>query len=203
MQGMWMSDCSREPRAVSPAQPSAALARRTRMRRLAMNGLFLAMALVLSVLERWIPVQAVIPIPGVKLGLANIITLFILFYADWTDAAIVSVLRCLLAAFAFGGLSSLMFSLSGAALALPAMMLAKKLYPAWVSVIGISISGAAAHNLGQLGMASLTMKSAAVFGYLPVLSSAALLMGTLTALVAIPFFRAMEGTGLVKAKERL
>ena len=178
-------------------QTSTVRAQHLRMRRIAMNGLFIAMAVVLSILERWIPIQAVIPIPGVKLGLANIVTLFVLFYADWTDAALVSVLRCLLAAFAFGGLSSLMFSLSGAVLALPAMMLAKRFHPAWISVIGISISGAAAHNLGQLGMAALTMKSTAVFGYLPVLSGAALLMGTLTALVAIPFFHAMERTGLV------
>ena len=154
------------------------------------RSLFIAMAVVLSVLERWIPIQAVIPIPGVKLGLANIVTLFVLFYADWTDAALVSVLRCLLAAFAFGGLSSLLFSLSGAVLALPAMILTKRFHPAWISVIGISVSGAAAHNLGQLGMAALTMKSTAVFGYLPVLSGAALLMGTLTALVAIQIGRA-------------
>ncbi len=200
---MWMSAYSKQTHAAANQSAGgvadAAQARRIRMRRLAMNGLFLAMALVLSVLERWIPVQAVIPIPGVKLGLANIITLFILFYADWVDAAVVSALRCLLAAFAFAGLSSLLFSLSGAALALPAMMLAKRFYPSRVSLIGISISGAAAHNLGQLGMAALTMRSAAVFGYAPVLSGAALVMGTLTALVAIPFFRAMEGTGLVKS----
>lgn len=181
-------------------QTSTVRAQHLRMRRIAMNGLFIAMAVVLSILERWIPIQAVIPIPGVKLGLANIVTLFVLFYADWTDAALVSVLRCLLAAFAFGGLSSLMFSLSGALLALPAMMLTKRFHPVWMSVIGISISGAAAHNLGQLGMAALTMKSVAVFGYLPVLSGAALLMGTLTALVAIPFFHAMERTGLVEKR---
>jgi predicted membrane protein len=102
-----MSAYSKQPHAAANQSAGgvadAAQARRIRMRRLAMNGLFLAMALVLSVLERWIPVQAVIPIPGVKLGLANIITLFILFYADWVDAAVVSALRCLLAAFAFAG----------------------------------------------------------------------------------------------------
>lgn len=195
-----MSDC--DETSIPVKRPSRAEEqsrhRHDRMRRLAMNGLYIAMALVLSVLERWIPVQAVIPVPGVKLGLANIVTLFILFHANWKDAALVSLLRCLLAAFAFGGMSSLLFSLAGATLALPAMMLAMRVYPKWVSLIGISISGAAAHNVGQLGMAALVMKSGAVFGYLPVLSGAALVMGTLTALVAHPFFLAMERTGLVK-----
>lgn len=195
-----MSDCNEKRSAASLPLDGSFPSRRARMRRVAMNGLFLAMALVLSILERWIPIQAVLPIPGVKLGLANIITLFILFYADWTDAAMVSVLRSFLAAFAFGGMSSLLFSLSGALLALPAMMLSKRLYPTWMSVIGISICGAAAHNLGQLVMAALTMRSAAVLGYLPVLAGAALLMGTLTSLVAIPFFSAMEKTGLVQKR---
>jgi heptaprenyl diphosphate synthase len=170
-------------------------------RRLALNGLFIAMAMVLSVVERWVPLTALIPIPGVKLGLANIVTLFLLFYASWTDAAAVSILRCLLTALMFGGMSSLLFSLGGALLALPAMMLARTGYPRWFSVIGISVAGAVGHNLGQLGMAALTMKSLAVFSYLPVLLGAALLMGTLTALVAGSFFPAMERTGLVGRKE--
>lgn len=186
-----MSDCDKGNRDMSAD-------RHGMLRRLALNGLFIAMAMVLSVVERWIPITALIPIPGVKLGLANIVTLFLLFYATWTDAAAVSLLRCLLTALMFGGMASLMFSLGGALLALPAMMLAKAGYPRWFSVIGISVAGAVGHNLGQLGMAALTMKSVSVFSYLPVLLGAALVMGTLTALVANPFFSAMEHTGLVK-----
>lgn len=188
-----MSDCDK-------ANRDAAAQRHGLLRRLALNGLFIAMAMVLSVVERWIPITALIPIPGVKLGLANIVTLFLLFYVFWTDAAAVSLLRCLLTALMFGGMASLLFSLGGALLALPAMMLAKAGYPRWFSVIGISMAGAVGHNLGQLGMAALTMKSLAVFSYLPVLLGAALVMGTLTALVAGPFFSAMERTGLVRRK---
>lgn len=172
------------------------------LRRLSMNGLFIAVAVVLSVLERWIPISAVLPLPGVKLGLANIVTLFLLFYAGWEDALVVIVLRCLLGAFAFGGMSSLLFSLTGALLALPAMLLATRLHPKWFSLAGVSICGAAAHNLGQLTAASFAMKSAAVFSYAPVLAGAALLMGTLTALVAHPFFQTMERSGLVRRSTR-
>jgi len=179
------------------ADSDFAAVRHRRIKRLALNALFLAMAMILSVVERWIPVTALIPIPGVKLGLANIITLFILFYASWTDAFVVSLLRCLLTALLFGGMSSLMFSLGGAFLALPVMMLFKAGHPKWFSLIGISVAGAAGHNIGQLGMAMLTLKSMAVIGYLPVLLAAAILMVTLTALVADPFFRAMGHTRLV------
>ena len=184
------------------AQPDFTARRHRMLRRLAMNGLFIAMAMVLSVVERWIPVTALIPIPGVKLGLANIITLFILFYAAWTDAVVVTVLRCLLTALLFGGMSALLFSLAGSLLAIPAMLLIKAGHPRWFSVIGISMAGAVGHNLGQLGMAVLTLKSTAVLGYLPILLGAAMLMGTLTALVADPFFTAMERTGLVKRSQQ-
>ncbi len=166
------------------------------MRRLALNGLFIAMAMVLSIAERWIPLTALVPIPGIKIGLANIVTLFILFHFSWVDAAVVSLLRCILAALMFGGMSSLMFSLSGAALALPAMMLIRLGYPRWFSLVGVSMAGAAAHNLGQLCMAAVVMKNLAVFAYLPVLFGSSLVMGTLTALAAYPFFRAMSRTGL-------
>ncbi len=168
------------------------------LRRLSLNGLFVAVAVVLSIMERWVPVSAVLPLPGVKLGLANIVTLFLLVYARWDDALVVILMRCLLAAVAFGGMSSLLFSLAGGLLALPAMMLAMRLHPKWFSLAGVSICGAAAHNLGQLAAATLAMKSFAVFGYAPVLAGAALLMGTLTALVAHPFFQAMERAGLVR-----
>ncbi len=204
-----MSGCDSSGRTGKPefhtenAQPDFTARRHRMLRRLAMNGLFIAMAMVLSVVERWIPVTALIPIPGVKLGLANIITLFILFYAAWTDAVVVTVLRCLLTALLFGGMSALMFSLAGSLLAIPAMLLVKSGHPRWFSVIGISMAGAVGHNLGQLGMAVLTLKSIAVLGYLPILLGAAMLMGTLTALVADPFFTAMERTGLVKRTQQI
>ncbi len=157
------------------------------IRRLALNGLFIAIAFVLSALERWIPITAVIPIPGVKLGLANIVTLMLLFYASWKDAFMVNIVRSFLTAFLFGSMASLIFSLAGAFVAIPAMMLAKTVYGRWFSVIGVSILGAVGHNLGQLLAAALTMRSFAVFAYLPVLLGSAILMGTLTALVASPF----------------
>jgi len=97
--------------------------RHATLHRIALNGLFISIAIVLSAVERWIPVTSIIPIPGVKLGLANIVTLFLLFFANWKDALLVGVLRCLIVAFLFGGMSSLLFALSGVLLAVPAMVL--------------------------------------------------------------------------------
>ena len=95
------------------------------MKKIALNGLLISLALVLSYIESLFPTSLIIPIPGVRLGLANIVTMFALFYLGFVSAMTISVLRCVLAALMFGGLSSLMFSLSGALLALIIMQVLK------------------------------------------------------------------------------
>lgn len=95
-------------------------------RRLALLGVLCALALALSYLERLLPLELLIPLPGVKLGLANVVTLFALWALGPWDALWVLVPRCLLGSL-FGGGASLFYSLLGGLFAFCAMVLAKKL----------------------------------------------------------------------------
>lgn len=168
------------------------------MKKLALNSMLISLALVLSYMERFIPLNLIIPVPGIKLGLANIVTMFALFFLGIPSAVTVTVLRCLLASFLFGGMSSLLYSLAGAFLALIVMIVLKTGYNKMFSLLGISIGGAAAHNTGQILMASLMMRNAAIFAYLPVLLLTGLATGLLTAIIAVNLFAIFEKTNGVK-----
>ncbi len=154
------------------------------MRRLVINSILISMAIILSYVERLIPVGIVIPLPGIKLGLANIITIFALFYLDIKAAVTINLLRCAISSLLFGGLMTFFFSFTGAMASLLVMILLKKGYEKYFSIIGISIAGAAAHNVGQLLLAYIILKSGGVFGYLTLLLLASLVTGLLTAVVA-------------------
>lgn len=162
------------------------------MKRLTLNSILISMALVLSFIERFIPLSLIVPIPGLKLGLANIVTMFALFYLDIHSAIIITVLRCVLSSLLFGGMSSLLYSLAGAFFSLIAMIVLKQGYHKVFSLLGISIGGAAAHNTGQILMASLMMKNASVFSYLPMLLISGLVTGMLTAIASVNLFRLFE-----------
>lgn len=167
------------------------------MKKITLNGLLISLALVLSFMERFIPLNLVVPLPGIKLGLANIVTMFALFYLGIPSAVTITVLRCVLASLLFGGLSSLAYSLAGAFLALVVMALLKFAYPNFFSLVGISTGGAAAHNTGQILMASLMMRNTAVFAYLPILLFTGIITGLLTAIVSVNLFSIIDKTNLV------
>ena len=109
-----------------------------------MCGILIALALALSFAERWFPLQLLIPLPGVKLGLANIVTLVALYRLRTRYAVCILIPRCILGAVFGGGITGLLFSLCGGSLALLAMALAKK--SGLFSVYGVSVLGAAAHS---------------------------------------------------------
>lgn len=154
------------------------------MKRLATNGILVALALIFSYLEKFIPVELIIPIPGIKLGLANIVTVVALLLLDFRSATVITVVRCVLANLLFGTPMSMLFALSGAIMALMVMTLLKRGYNRIFSVLGISAGGAAAHNIGQLAAAAVVMKSSAVFYYLPYLLIASVLTGFVTGVIA-------------------
>ncbi len=168
------------------------------MRKITLNGLLISVALVLSFMERFIPLNLLVPLPGVKLGLANIVTMFALFYLGVPSAITITVLRCVMASLLFGGMSSLLYSLSGAFLALIVMIILKLGYGKLFSLIGISMGGAAAHNTGQIIMASIMLKNTVVFAYLPVLLFTGLITGLLTAIISVNLFTIFEKTNSVK-----
>ena len=144
-------------------------------RRVALLGVFLAYAMIISLIERMIPLG--FTIPGIRLGLANVAVLLALYLFPISQALILMVLKCLLAALLSGSPASLLYSLSGSILSFLVMAALISLFtPAKVSPLGVSIAGAAFHNTGQILMACLLLESWLMLAYLPVL----LLVGTVT-----------------------
>ena len=147
-------------------------------RQVSFCAVLIALALALSYTERFIPLQLLIPLPGIKLGLANIVTLVILYLLKTRYAWIVMVCRCVLGAIFGGGITGLLFSLCGGILALCTMAIARK--QKWFSIYGVSILGAAAHNIGQIVAAMVLMNSIFVGAYLPYLLLVSLVTGLIT-----------------------
>ena len=149
-----------------------------------------ALALALSYMESFFPLALVIPLPGVKLGLANIVTVYALYALGAPSALAVLVVRCLLGSLFAGNASALIFSLLGGLCAMLAMIALHALPR--LSVYGVSVGGAAAHNCGQVAAAMLTLGSAAPLVYLPFLLVVSVFTGALTGFVASLLFRAMR-----------
>ena len=154
-----------------------------------------AMALALSYLENLFPLALAIPIPGVKLGLANVVTLFALFALGPGEALLILLARCFLGSLFAGNVNALLFSLLGGLCAMGTMILLAR--RRGLSVYGVSVGGAAAHNCGQIAAAALTLGSGAPLYYLPVLLAVSLLTGGLTGLAAACLFRGLRHTGLM------
>ena len=154
------------------------------MKKIAQGGLLVAVALVLSLIEKMFPLQAVIPIPGIKLGLANVVTLFALTVLGTRQAVVIVLCRVTLAAIFMGSITGFLFSLFGGLLALFVMRVLLVRAGTWFSLVGVSIGGAAAHNIGQICAAMLTLGTVDVAGYLPLLLLSAIPMGFVTGLTA-------------------
>ena len=160
-------------------------------KKLALCAVLTALALGMSTLESLFPVSVLVPLPGIKLGLANIVTVFALYRLGDIPALAILIARCLLGAMFAGNASALLFSLMGGVLAMLTMIVLRRVRG--LSVYGVSIAGAAAHNIGQICAAMVVLGGTAVLGYLPVLLGVSLITGTLTGFVASLLFRAMRG----------
>ncbi|MGN0635728.1 MAG: Gx transporter family protein [Acutalibacteraceae bacterium] len=149
-------------------------------KRLTVNALLTATALLLFLVEMQIP--PLTTIPGIKIGLANVVTLFSLAYCGKKNAAMILFTRILLGSVFAGSFSAFLYSLSGGILCYAAMCIAMHFLqkPLWP----VSVFGAVAHNIGQLAAAALLMQTASVFWYLPYLLLAAILSGTFTGICA-------------------
>jgi len=152
----------------------------SRTRSIAITSIFVAFAVMLSFLERLLP--APVPLPGIKLGLANIIVIIFLYRFNLREAFKVQALRILLFSALFGGISSALYSFAGGMLSLGVMALFKK--PGIFSVIGVSIVGGVFHNIGQLAIAALVVQSVGLLGFLPALIISGQITGFVTGLVA-------------------
>ncbi len=149
----------------------------------ALYGLLTALALILSWLEAQIP--AFFAVPGVKLGLPNLVIVFALYRLRPATAAAISLLRVALVALLFGSALSLAYSAAGAVLSFAVMLLLKR--SGRFGCTGVSVAGAVAHNLAQIAAAALLLETPSLAWYFPVLcvsgTAAGVCIGLLAALL--------------------
>lgn len=151
---------------------------RSKTHRMVLIALLTALAIALMAVERLIPFT--VAIPGVKLGLANVVTLTALYLFNWRDTLTIILLRVLLGSLILGSFSAFMFSLGGALLAFAVMAVLTAYLPRLFSTVGVSICGAVAHNVGQLLVAGVVVQNLRIVSYLPVLLIAAVGTGLVT-----------------------
>lgn len=164
--------------------------KKKKVNQMTLCAILVSMALVLSYIEHFIPLQMFIPLPGVKLGLANIVTLMALFFLGTKSAFTILILRCILGSVFGGGISGLAFSLTGGILAMTIMYMFKTCKG--ISIYGVSVLGAAAHNIGQILVAVFLMGSVYVIGYLPYLLLVSVFTGLATGSVCAGVFRILK-----------
>ncbi|WP_338623440.1 Gx transporter family protein [Selenomonas sp. TAMA-11512] len=152
--------------------------RTEKITRLAM---LLALSLVLFIVELQIPFLPAVP--GLKLGLANVVTLFLLWYFPFREVVLVLAARVLLASFFAGGVSTLAFSLAGGLLAVCGSACLHRLYPD-ASMLMIGILGAILHHTGQIAVAVLLLTTTDVLYYYPFLLGASFVTGSVTGCIA-------------------
>ena len=141
-------------------------------KRVTLYSAFLVLALSLSFLESLIP--PVILVPGIKLGLANLAVIYLIYKNDYFGAILVNLARIILSCLLFSGFNTFIYSIFGAALSLIVMCVFKKIKA--FSIITVSCMGAVFHNLGQI-LASLIFMPVTVFYYLPVLVVTGIITG--------------------------
>lgn len=148
--------------------------------RVAYFGVFTALALIFSYVETLIPFN--FGIPGVKLGLANLIIVIALYKMKLSEVYLLSVVRVLLNGFIFGNYFSIIYSLAGGLLSLTVMALLRK--QKGFSILGISMAGGVMHNIGQLLIAMFIVETFSVAYYVPVLLISGLLTGLAIGIVS-------------------
>jgi len=148
--------------------------------RVAYFGVFTALALIFSYVETLIPFN--FGIPGIKLGLANLIIVIALYKMRLSEVYLLSIVRVLLNGFIFGNYFSIIYSLAGGLLSLTVMALSKK--QGGFSVMGISMAGGVMHNVGQLIIAMMIVETFSVVYYVPVLLVSGLIAGCVIGIVS-------------------
>lgn len=150
-------------------------------KKIAYLGLLIALAFVLSYVEFLIPIN--LGIPGVKVGLANLVIIVAMYTIGEKSAFFLSMVRILLVAFTFGNLAAMLYSLAGGLLSYFVMLFAKKMDV--LSAKGVSVLGGIFHNVGQILVAMMILETAQLIYYLPVLLIAGTVSGLFIGLLAV------------------
>jgi heptaprenyl diphosphate synthase len=144
-------------------------------KKVAMLGLCIALAMIMSYIEVLVPLS--FAVPGIKMGLANIVIIFVLYKIGTKEAILVSLIRVILVSLLFSNVMAMAYSIAGAVLSLSVMWLLKKTDR--FSFVGVSIAGGIMHNVGQIIMAVILLGTEQIALYLPVL----IITGTITGVV--------------------
>lgn len=158
--------------------------------------LALSLGLSLHVIERMLPLPA-LPFPGVKLGLANLVSLGAIFWFDYSQGLTLIILRCVLASFFGGGFSAFLYSLSGALISFHLIRTLAYLFPNAFSLPILSVAGAVAHNISQIALSCLLMQTLSLLIYLPVLIIAGSISGLAIGFTALILIRGLSASGLL------
>ena len=166
-------------------------------RRVSSGAMLVALAMIFSYVESLIPIN--LGIPGIKLGVANLVTVTGLYILAPMEVLLVVILRVLLVGFMFGNGMSILYSLAGAALSMTVMTLMVMLLLKRIkgfSMIGISIAGGVSHNIGQIVVAMCVLENTKLIYYLPVLMIAGTVTGILIGVVSRKILPAVsQGAG--------
>lgn len=147
----------------------------------AYSAMFVALALIFSYVEVLIPFN--FGIPGVKLGLANLVVVTGLGYLDKRQVFIILAARIFLVSFMFGNMSMLIYSLAGGVLSFAVMCILSHIKG--FSVIGVSVAGGISHNIGQLVVAMCVVENISLVFYLPVLMVSGMITGMLIGIISV------------------
>lgn len=160
-----------------------------RLKKMIFLSLLVSIGLALSVLESAIPLP--ITVPGAKLGLSNMVILVTLVLFGFKESLVVGILKSVVLVL-ITGISSFLYSFSGAILSCIAMFIVYKYFSKIFSLIGVSIFGAVAHNFAQVSVASLMMYNARIYSYLPILLLTSLFTGYFVGLGSIYISRNLK-----------
>lgn len=155
-------------------------------KKVAFTGLCAALALILAYLEALLP-PLFAAVPGIKMGLPNLVIVFLLYRSGFWNAAVVSLVRMVLVSLLFGNAMSFLYSLAGGVLSLVAMLLLKRL--PFFSTLGVSVAGGVLHNVGQVLMAMLLLETSELAYYLVVLTVSGTVAGVLIGLGSAALIR--------------
>ena len=142
-------------------------------------GIFAGLAIIMGWVEMMIPIP--IPVPGVKLGLANVIVVMAMYYFGNKTALGISIIRIIISGLLFSGFSGFLYSMAGAILSFTVMVIAKNIFK--FNIYSVSILGGICHNIGQIVVASLVVKTNLSI-YMPILIISGIITGALIGIIA-------------------
>lgn len=161
---------------------------RLQTKKIAYIGVFLSLSLIISYIESQIPVF--VSVPGVKLGIANTVTVIVLYMFGVREALTVGILRVVISGILFSNLFSVVYGVSGCVLSILTMFIVKKLGK--FSMTGVSFTGGIFHNVGQVLVAALIMEQISILDYIPVLIISGGFFGALTGMLCYLVYKRLE-----------